>query len=125
MKRKITKRDEKIYRLVHHDHCGLTQIRAAERMGCSVATISRALSRMRKEFPMLFPILTKREADVYELADELGFTNEQIAILLKITLTAVGSTIRRIRNKGLIISRRKHVILQLEPDMDNHVVKKF
>ena len=123
--RKLTTWDEKIYRLVHHDFEGLTRTKAAEIMRCSLSTIINTLNSIKKVAPQLFPILTKREKEVCDLAGELGFTDEQIAVVLEKPITAIEHTIKRIRKKGLVIDRDGHTVLRWEPDMDGKIARKF
>ena len=58
MKRLITKRQEQILRLCHHDFEGLTQEQAAEKLGVSRPVITKALACIEKIMPQYFPILT-------------------------------------------------------------------
>ncbi len=64
-KRLITEKQERAFRLCHHDFGCLTQEEAAKEMGIDQKNISKLLDRAKKVAPQMFPIMTKLESKIY------------------------------------------------------------
>lgn len=115
MKRNLTEWEESVIRLIHHEFEGLTQVEAAERLDVSVATVSRTVTGIVEKakhcspIRILLPFLTKAQYAVYQCVVERGLTNRQTAEELGVTVVNVGTTLTRIRKKGLKIPKRKPV----------------
>jgi len=73
MKRLLTKREEEIIRLCHHDHGGLGVEEAAHQLGISISTVKRHLQRIKHKAPQLFPILTPLHRAILERYDRGDF----------------------------------------------------
>lgn len=98
-KRLITKKQEKAYRLCHHDFEGLSAEEAAERLGISVRAINRTLERLEKIAPQLFPILSVRQAEMWARFYHGGQTCEVIAEELEETVEAVIEVLQRVKKR--------------------------
>ena len=125
MKRSITKRQEQILRLVHHDFDGLTQAEAAQRLNVSQSAISNALKRIKKIMLQMFPILSKLEAQTYHLFMTEGWPINEIAEHLDQSINAIYKTLQRAKDKGMYFSDTKGRVLSYNPKMDAHVRKTF
>ncbi|KKM07779.1 hypothetical protein LCGC14_1730440, partial [marine sediment metagenome] len=120
----LTKFEERVIRLTHHDHQGLTQQEASEKLGVSQACIAQTLSRIRGVAPELFPIMTRHQAYVYELVTKKGMTAEHIAKHMGVSKRAIEQMIVRIKKRGFAFPKRAKK-LRFEPWMENQIVKKF
>jgi len=125
MKRLITKRQEQILRLCHHDYEGLTQENAAKRLGVTRPVITRALAQIEKIAPQLFPILTKLEAKCYHFYMTEGWSVVEIAQRLGQSENAIYKTLQRARDKGMYFTDAKGRMLLYNPNMDGNVKHKF
>lgn len=125
MKRLITKRQEQILRLVHHDFDGLTQAEAAQQLNVSQSTISNALKRIEEVIPDFFPILSKLEAKCYHLFMTKGWPVNEIAEHLDQSVNAIYKTLQRAKDKGMFFSDTKGRVLSYNINMDAHVWKTF
>ena len=125
MKRLITKRQEQILRMCHHDHDGLTQTEAAEKLSISQSAVSNALKRIEKVMPQMFPILTKIEAERYHLFMVEGWSVEDIAEHFGVTPDSIYKALKRAKDKGIYFTEAKNRILSYNPNMDAHVRKTF
>ncbi len=101
MKRTISKFDEHVLRLVHHDFQGMTQKEAAFCLDVSQQTVNRAIARLKKLAPQFFPILTKHQKFVHYCITERGMTHESIARLIGSSVRTVESTVVAITKKGV------------------------
>lgn len=106
VKRVITERQEEIYKLRHHDFGGMTTKQVAAMLGVHPKNVSRHMFAMQKIAPQLFPILTRRQTDIYHLFVHVGLKQKVIAGLLGISKSCVGVLIHRIRAKGMYIPHR-------------------
>lgn len=106
MERAITEKQEAIFRMRHHDFGGMTTKQVAAVFGVHPKNISRHMWAMQKIAPQLFPILTRRQADIYYLFVHAGLRQKHIARLLGISKSCVGVLVHRIRGKGMYIPRR-------------------
>lgn len=115
LKRNITEFEEQVLKCCHHQFKAMSQAGAAEELGVSEATISRAIQSMIKRsrhcrpIRIMFPILTKQQYDIYRCVVERGMTNAETAERLDIPVATVGNTLTRIRNKGMSVPRRRPV----------------
>lgn len=125
MKRLITKRQEQILRLCHHDHEGLTQDEAAKRLDVTRPVITRALAQIEKVAPQLFPILTKLEAKCYHYYMIEGWSVSGIAQYLGQSENAIYKTLQRARDKGMFFTEAKGRVLSYDESMDADVKQKF
>ncbi|KKN19135.1 hypothetical protein LCGC14_0948910 [marine sediment metagenome] len=125
MKRAITKRQEQILRLVHHDFDGLSQTEAAVKLGVNQSVISDALKRVEKAFPHFFPILTRLEAERHHLYCVEGWSVEEIAEHFEVTPDSIYKALQRAKGKGACFTEPKGRVLSYSPDMDADVVYKF
>ena len=125
MKRLITKRQEQILRLVHHDFDGLSQAEAAYQLNVSQSVISDTLKRIEEIMPQIFPILTKLEAKCYHLFMTEGWPVDKIAEHLDQSINAIYKTLQRAKDKGMFFSDKKGRILSYNSNMDAHVRKTF
>ncbi len=100
-KRYMTEQEEQIYRLVHHDFEGLTQVEAAERAGLTQSNISRILKKIEKEHPELFPILNSRQDLIYTQIVGHGSTHQAIADMMDISIRTVERIVSQMRRKGV------------------------
>jgi len=123
-KRLITKRQEQIFRLVHHDFGGLSQTEAAQRLGISQSAVSNVLKQIKKKLPQYFPILTKIEAERYHLYVE-GWSVENIAEHFGVTPGSIYEALQRARDKGMYFTKAKGRILSYDSSMDADVKQKF
>lgn len=102
MTRQISKFDEKVLRLIHHDFEGLTQREAAGKLGVSIQTVNRAVRRLKKLADQFFPILTKHQKFVHFCITERGMTHSAIAHLIGSSVRTVESTVAAITKKGVV-----------------------
>lgn len=101
MKRLISERKEQIYRMRHHEFRGLTCKETAKELGVTMHSVTRHMREMEKKAPQLFPILTRRQADVYHMFVNVGLKQTAIAEILGVTKSCIGVLIHRMRNKGV------------------------
>jgi DNA-binding CsgD family transcriptional regulator len=125
MTRHITHRQEQIYRLRHHNFDGLTTKQVATMLGITTHSVARHMWEMQKIAPQLFPILTKRQADIYHMFAELGLEQKIIAGILGISKSCVGVLIHRLRNKGIYVPRRRRHVLYMPKAHDHLIRMKF
>lgn len=123
--RLITHRQEQIYRLRHHDFAGLTTKQVAVMLGITTHSVARYMWEMQKVTPQLFPILTRRQADIYHMFTELGLEQKIIAGILNISKNNVATAIYRLRHKGMYVPRRLHHVLYMPRAHDHQIRQKF
>ena len=124
-KRLITVKQEEAFRLCHQDFEGLTETEAAERMGVTQATISEHLANVKKIAPQLFPIMTKQQAKCYHHLTVDGWSPQEIADHLGISVNAVYLTFRSYKGKGLAFPGPRGNVLQYEEWMDDIVKERY
>lgn len=99
-KRCITKKQERLLKLVHHEMGGLSQIEAAKRLGIKPSVVSIMLKRIKKVLPEYFSILTALEYKIYNLYMNEGWDVPDIAEYLDKTDTAIRGTLDRAKKKN-------------------------
>lgn len=124
MKRLITKRQEQILRLVHHDFDGLSQADAARRLGISRSAVSSALKHIKKVLPDYFPLLSKVEMERYHLYME-GWSVNEIAEHFGLIPGSIYKALQRARDKGMFFTEAKGRVLSYDESMDAHIKHKF
>ncbi|HDY88780.1 MAG TPA: HTH domain-containing protein [bacterium] len=120
----LTNHEELAYRYCHQDFKGLTTAKAAEKMGVTQRRVQQLLRSAVQKCPQLLPILTKRQTEIRLLINDDGFTSEQIAQLLNISIHTVGSTVSVLKTKGIYLEKRKPT-LSYQKWMDNQITEKF
>ena len=123
--RLITHRQEQIYRMRHHDFAGLTTKQVAGMLDIWPQSVTRHMKEMQKVAPQLFPILTRRQADIYHMFIELGLEQKVIAGILGISKNCVGVLIHRIKNKGMFVPYRRQHVLYMPRAHDHQIRQKF
>lgn len=121
--RLITERQEEIFRLVHQDFEGLSTKDAAKKLGITVSTIQHTLKVVEKKIPMMFPILTKRQKEMYDLLDD-GLTYIEVAELTNTTEGNVGAFVTKLHKKGYHLNRRVSTI-RYQSYMDGDIREVF
>ena len=128
-KRNITKDQEDVFRLRHHDHEGLTEEEAADELGISPRAVRGRLTRMQKVAPQLFPILSRKNAELWEMWHRGGISCRAIAGYIGSTESAVTQRLQHIKKKmGYTerITANPHRAISLDTlDIDTVIVKKF
>lgn len=119
----ITKDEEKIYRLCHQDFEGLSTQETAKRLSISQRRVEQLLQNLKMKAPQLFPILTKRQAQIEELINGQGYTYKQVANRLRLTVSTVGSVVKTLKKKGVYFQCGQE-ILQYNPSMDDSIIKR-
>ena len=125
MTRHITKRQEQIYRLRHHNFAGLTTKQVAAVLDIHPKNVSCQMYAMQKVAPQLFPILTRRQADVYHMFVNVGLKQKVIARTLGISKNCVGVLIHRLRNKSMFVPRRRRHVLYMPRAHNYQIRQKF
>ncbi len=134
MKRLITKRQQEILMLVHHEFQGLSREEAAKKLGISSQAINDALAKVRKTLPQYFPILTALEIKCYHFFVDEGWPVNEIAAYVDISGDSVQNALRRAKGKGMWWPKGQGRILsydQFGDDetgqnwIDNHIKEQF
>ena len=125
MDRMISKRQEQIYRMLHHGFCGLPVKQVAAMLSLTPACITHHMRQMKKVAPQLFPILTEKQADVYYLYVHTGQAISDIAEVLGITTYIVKNRIYEMRRKGMFIPWMQDKRVRYRPWMDFQIRIKF
>lgn len=124
MKRLITKREEEAYRCRHHDFEGLTLSETARKMGISEKVVSNLLSSMKKKVPQLFPILSKRQVEVFESWLK-GNAIEEIALDTGLAEQTIKNVLQTVKNKMGAKFPPHNTILSYHPSMDPYIKERF
>ena len=125
MTRLITHRQEQIYRMRHHDFAGLTTKQVAAMLRITTHSVARHMWEMQKVVPQLFPILTKRQADIYHMFVNAGLEQKVIGRILGISSNCVGVLIHRMKHKGMYVPRRLYHVLYMPRAHDHQIRQKF
>ena len=126
MNRLITKRQEQIYRLRHHDFVGLTTKQVAAMLGITIQCVTKHMRQMKKIAPQLFPIFTGLQAEIYSLFVCAGLEQKIIGKMLGISEKSVSTMLRRLRNSGINVPlRQRKRIIRYAGWMSSKIVMKF
>ena len=125
MTRYITQRQKQIYQLRHHDFAGLTTKQVAVMLGITTHSVARHMWEMQKVAPQLFPILTKRQADIYHMFVNVGLKQKVIAGILGISSNCVGVLVHRMKHKGMFVPYRRRHVLYMPRAHDHQIRQKF
>lgn len=123
MTRLITERQEQIYRMRHHNFAGLTTKQVAAMLGVQSRVIRKHMQKLKCIAPQLFPILTKRQAEILELWYSLS--PQQIGAYLDIAVMTVYSTFRDLRNMDVLKPGERHPMIRYASWMDSKITQKF
>ncbi len=124
MSRILTVKEEQAIRLCHHSFVGAPTKEAAQIMGISQRRIQQILKNAKLKAPQMFPILTKRQAEVRTLINDSGLTFEQVAKVLDISANTVSGIVETLKGNGVCLEKRKPT-KHYQDFMDNEVVEKF
>ncbi len=122
--RVLTRREEEIIRLLHHDFEGLTQIEVADRLDCTQQNIANAVARIKIKAPQLFPFMTKNQKYVLDCITEMGLKHKAIAVLLKVSEHAIAEIVRQLKDKGIKVNQAPKT-KRYEDFMDGNIREKF
>ncbi len=133
MNRAITKRQEQVYRMRHHDFGGMSSEATAKALGVGMRVVRKHMLRLKHVAPQLFPILTQRQALIYRLYVEKGLFMADIASALGIVTSTVSDHICKMRKKGMLIPHSGQdkwffgpvKMRQYQSFQDVRIVKKF
>jgi len=125
VERVISKQQEQIYRMLHHAFGGMTSREVSEKLGLTMACVTYHMLQMKKVAPQLFPILTKKQADVYYLYVHTGQAISDIAKALNIATHTVKNRIYEMRRKGMFIPWMQGKRVRYQPWMDFEIRMKF
>lgn len=122
MKRNLTKAEEKVIRLVHHDFKGLTVVETARIMRVQPTYVWELLRSIKEKAPQLFPILTPKQVAVLQ-GYENNASPETIAAGLGVSVYAVRRIVAFLRKHKFLENRPK--IVSYTPLHDSQIVQKF
>ncbi|KKN53846.1 hypothetical protein LCGC14_0598050 [marine sediment metagenome] len=125
MKRLITERQEQIYRMRHHDFGGMSTKEVAAELGIIIQAVNEHMHKMRKKAPQLFPILTKRQAEILNLHSQLGLSPKEIGLRLGISDITVRGTLHKLQHPNIFVPGKKGTSAEYETWMDFAVKQKF
>jgi biotin operon repressor len=109
----------------HHDFSGIATKQVAAMLGVEVQCVNNHMRQMKKIAPQLFPILTRRQSEVYELYVEMNLSGNAVSELLGIARPTVQSKLDEIKRKGLHVPKRAKRIVRYSCWMDSKVTYKF
>lgn len=122
-KRILTKLEEQVIRLVHHDFGGLKPKQAAIRMGIPVRKVYSYLKSIKRKAPQLFPILTAEQFKVYNYLTIDNFSYSYTAEKMRCTVNRINKIVVQLHAKGFNTDRPK--IKRYDKSMDDKVIRKF
>ncbi|MCP5019624.1 MAG: hypothetical protein GY938_30725 [Ketobacter sp.] len=140
MKRNLTKKEEQVLRLHHHDFGGLSIDDTATEMGVGRDTVVEHLRCIKKKTPQLFPILAPIHRAILEAYDQGAFelrnhpqkdepmyewqrpSRKAVAEGLGISGSLLDEAIRFLHKHGFLWNRR---MAQFDPSMDSQVKERF
>lgn len=120
-KRNLTRLEEEVIRLCHHDFEGLSIEEAAKKTYRSPRTIESALAKAKKKAPQLFPILTPQHRAILMMYDK-HMSVASISVALDISRDKLERKITFLRKHKFLWNRKMD---QYSPLMDNNVKTKF
>lgn len=121
MERILSKTEEQILRLHHHDFDGLGIKDTAVKMSMTVKEVRTHLEHINQLAPQMFPILTPRQRAILTLYDQ-HTSRKAIAEALSISLGLLGKEVTFLRQHGFLFNR---TMKQYRPSMDGDVKQKF
>lgn len=127
MGNRITKQEATIYRYCHHDFEGLTVVETAATLGISESKVRRLLKSLESKAPQLFPILSRRDFNIYKLVIGKGLTQQEIADTFGWPQSTVQAAIQRMRDQGIAGLDVDGIgkTVNYESSMDSHIHQKF
>lgn len=120
-KRTLSHFEEKVLRTCHHDFGGLSIEEAAKKIGCLPGTVKRALKRIEKKCPQLFPIITPQHRAILLMYDK-HMSRASIAVALGATEQKLHKEIAFLRKHKFLWNRKPD---QYSPLMDGSVKERF
>lgn len=121
----ITEQEEKAYRCRHHDFDAMTVKETADKMGISEMAVYRLIWSLKKKAPQLFPILTKRQAEIYDLWLSEGGDTTTVASRLSLSNKTVEEIIAVVKKKLGVKFPDHRNMMQYTPKLDDQIVMKF
>jgi len=104
---------------------GMTVAQAAKKLNVSVQAINKRLKKAEQVCPQIFPLLTKREADVLALLN-LSWSNDDIGRELDLPDYTVSKIIKSLQDKNRGVADSSPIIMQrYAPNLDSKVVRRF
>lgn len=127
MKRVISEHEERVYRLCHHEFGGMTVAEAAKKLGMGMTHVRAVLRRLKHKAPQLFPILTKKQWNIYKLYTEHGMTQDEISVLYKTCQSNIHGVLKRMKEKGMPGIELEGVgdTVVYTPGMDKYIKRRF
>ncbi len=123
-KRILTETEEAAYRFCHQDFDGRPKVEAAIMMGITVRRVQQLLASVEEKCPQLSRVLPPQQAKVQSLINDQGCSYEQIAVILELSVVAVASTVRALRDKNVFLEKRKKTV-RYENHLDSQVTERF
>ncbi len=99
MERCISKLQETVYRLCHHEFGGKTVEQAAKTMKVSTRTIHRLLADLKAVAPQLWPLLPPEQAELWDGWFVRGLSVRQLALILKQSERGIHAKLKQIKIK--------------------------
>jgi len=123
--RVISKKDQAIYEMCHHEFQGLSQQEAASWLGISSSAVHDTLQRVKAVAPQLFPIITKRQFEVVQLITCDGLMHEEVAERLGVTVSAISNTVEVLKKRGFKFPTRTKPPVKFNEYQDKFIREKF
>lgn len=123
LERKITKQQERAFRLCHHDFEGLTVKEAAKIMDITASAVYGLLAEVKRIAPQLFPILTPQQNAVKRLIVDMGQSYSECADELHYKMSAVVKTMEQLARMGIKPTKTK--VISYSSFMDNQIKEIF
>lgn len=122
----LSEKQIQAYNLVSGEHENKSTAEAALEMSISPQAVNRLLKRAKIVCPLIFPILTKQEADV-KLLLASGHNNYDLANKLGVSLGRISQIVNS------LYSKRPHIASEIQPvkmvryapHLDNQIKRKF
>ncbi len=122
---KLTRKQIKAVTLRSGEFGGLTTAETAKEMNITEQAVNSLLRRAEQVLPQIFPLLTKREADVLALLN-LGWSNDAIGQKLDLADYTVSKTLKALQDKGRGVADSGAITMQqYASHMDNKIREKF
>jgi len=121
MQRAISKIEEQILRLHHHNFAGYSLENTAAKMGMTIKEVKTHLRHIKCIAPQMFPILTQRQKAILTLYDQ-HMSRIVISEGLGITQKQLRTEVQFLRQHGFLFNRK---MLQYDISMDSQVKQRF